>query len=147
MRIVFYLAVLCLPLLAKAQDTTLIDSALAQVGMTHNDVKFDADELATWGGDQWRLSFFTMLHKNPFKLPRYGKMNLEACSTDIANLPSLVANGGRKIDCPVLLLWGALDQARAMLGLAEGLSFALILFVIGLKIWLSPLLNRVTEAR
>jgi hypothetical protein len=42
----------------------------------------------------------------------------------------------------ILLAWGALDQARHMLGLSAGLSFALALFAIGLMIWLKPLLHR-----
>lgn len=41
-----------------------------------------------------------------------------------------------------VLVWGALDQARLMVGLPVGISFALALFVIGLNIWLTPLLRR-----
>jgi hypothetical protein len=89
------------PAFAAAQDFSLFDSALAQVGMTHEDVRFDQDEMATWGGDRWRLSYFTMFHKNPFKLPKYGQMNLEAFTADCGNITNLVANAGRKIDCPV----------------------------------------------
>ena len=40
------------------------------------------------------------------------------------------------------LAWGALDQARIMLGLPGGLSFALALFVIGINIWMTPLFNQ-----
>ncbi len=96
------LAVVCLvPAFVSAQELDLIDSAMAQVGMTHEDIRFDADEMATFGGDTWRLTYFTMFHRNPFKLPKYGKMNLEAYSADIGNISALVANAGRKIDCPV----------------------------------------------
>ena len=42
-----------------------------------------------------------MFHKNPFKLPKYGQMNLEAFTADCGNITALVANAGRKIDCPV----------------------------------------------
>lgn len=86
---------------AFSQDLSLFDSALAPVGMTHNDVHFDQDEMATWGGDQWRLSFFTMLHQNSFKLPKYGQMTLEALTTECGNITALVTDAGRKIDCPV----------------------------------------------
>ncbi|PKO15848.1 MAG: hypothetical protein CVU39_10015 [Chloroflexi bacterium HGW-Chloroflexi-10] len=41
-----------------------------------------------------------------------------------------------------LILWGALDQVRLMLGMPAGLSFGLILLVVGLNIWLTPLLHR-----
>ena len=62
-------ALMLLPALAAAQDLPLFDSALAQVGMTHDDVRFDQDDMAGWGGDQYRMTFFTMFHKNPFKFP------------------------------------------------------------------------------
>jgi hypothetical protein len=84
-----------------AQDLSLFDSALAQVHLSHQDVRFDQAEMATWGGDQWRLSYFTLFHQNPFKLPKYGKLNLESFATDCGNITSLIASGGRKIDCPV----------------------------------------------
>lgn len=84
-----------------AQDLGLLDSVLHQVGLTPDAVRFDQDEMATWGGDQWRLSYFSMFHKNPFKLPKYGQMNLEAFTADCGNIVSLIGNAGRKIDSPV----------------------------------------------
>ncbi len=42
----------------------------------------------------------------------------------------------------IALLWGALDQARYMLGLPAGLSFALLLVVYGLAVLAAPLLAR-----
>ncbi len=42
----------------------------------------------------------------------------------------------------IAVLWGALDQARYMLALPSGLSFALLLVVSGLTVLLSPLLTR-----
>jgi hypothetical protein len=90
-----------IPAPAIAQDLSLFDSAMAQVNMTRNDIRFDQDEMAGWGSDMWRLSYFTMFHKNPFKLPKYGQLNLEALSTECCDITSLVADAGRKIDCPV----------------------------------------------
>jgi hypothetical protein len=39
----------------------------------------------------------------------------------------------------IALAWGALDLARAVLGFAEGASFALLLVVIGLVTWVTLL--------
>jgi hypothetical protein len=39
------------------------------------------------------------------------------------------------------LAWGVLDEVRLRMGLPIELSFALALFVIGLNIWLTPLLT------
>jgi hypothetical protein len=100
-RMSFVVLVLMTSATAFAQDFSLFDSTMAQVGKTHEDIRFDQDEMASWGGDMWRLSYFTMFHKNPFKLPKYGQMNLEAFATDCGNITSLVGSAGRKIDCPV----------------------------------------------
>jgi hypothetical protein len=100
-RVILVIAIVLFPLLAVTQDFSLFDSAMAHVGLTSKDIHFDQDEMATWGGDQWRLTYFTMFHRNPLKLPKYGAMNLEAFGTDCGNLPALIANAGRKIDCPV----------------------------------------------
>ncbi len=94
-------AVLIISATAASQDIPLFDSALAQVGMTCEQVRFDQDEMAGWGGDRWRLSLFSVLHKNPFKLPKYGQIAMAACSTEVTNLTNLVGAAGRRIDCPV----------------------------------------------
>jgi len=102
LKAVVFLAILTLTTaLSNAQDMSLIDSAMIQVGMSRNDIHFDQDEMAGWGGDTWRLSYFTMFHKNPLKLPKYGLLNLEAFTVDCGNITNLVSGAGRKIDCPV----------------------------------------------
>lgn len=90
-----------LPAVVLAQDFFLFDSAMAQVQMNREDIRFDQDEMAGWGGDMWRLTYFTMFHNNPLKLPKYGKLNLEAFTADCGNITLLVSGAGRKIDCPV----------------------------------------------
>ncbi len=90
-----------LPLLSNAQDLSLFDSVMVQVNMTVADIHFDQDEMAGWGGDTWRLSYFTLFHKNPLKLPKYGKLNLESFRSDCGNINALISGAGRKIDCPV----------------------------------------------
>lgn len=86
---------------AHSQDFSLFDSALAQVGMTRKDLKFDQDELATWGGDPYRLSFFTMFHHDPFKLPKYAEITLAACSSSVTNPTQLIMASARRIDLPI----------------------------------------------
>jgi hypothetical protein len=100
-RLFFVALMLIASATAFAQDFSLFDSAMAQVGKTREDIRFDQDEMASWGGDTWRLSYFTMFHKNPLKLPKYGQMNLEAFTADCGNITALVGSAGRKIDCPV----------------------------------------------
>jgi len=87
--------------LDNQENFQLFDSALAQVGLTHEDIRFDQDEMATWGGDQWRLSHFTMFHKNPFKLPKYGTLTLESLSDNAADITALTAKAQRLIDYPI----------------------------------------------
>jgi len=82
-------------------QANLLDSALAQVGMTSREIRFDQDEMATWGGDHWRLKYFTLFHRNPLKLPKYGGLNLNEYSDNVTNITRLVASAGRTIDYPV----------------------------------------------
>lgn len=79
----------------------LANMALEQVGMDHDDVRFDADEMATWGGDRWVTTYFRMLHKNPFKLPKYAELNLDLLTSRVTNLPGLLSDAGKKIDHPI----------------------------------------------
>jgi hypothetical protein len=82
-------------------DFSLCDSALSSVGLTCEDVRFDQDETANWGGDLWRTSYFTMFHENPLKLPKYGQLNLKLFSDNIKNITTLLSWAGARIDCPV----------------------------------------------
>ncbi len=79
----------------------LIDSALAQVGLDRDHFRFDQDEMAGWGGDTWRLSYFTMLHRKPFKLPKYADLNVAQLQSDATNITALTAFAARKIDLPL----------------------------------------------
>ena len=79
----------------------LFDSALAQVGMTSADVRFDSDELARFQGDRWELSYFTLFHRNPFKLPRHGGLELETFDTTANNITLLTARASSLIDHPI----------------------------------------------
>ncbi|HUV30759.1 MAG TPA: hypothetical protein VMY05_06715 [Acidobacteriota bacterium] len=79
----------------------LLDSALQQVGKTAEDIRFDQDEMATWGGDRWRLTCFTLFHRHPLKLLRHGEVNLEALTDDVTDITSLVTRAARLIDHPI----------------------------------------------
>lgn len=79
----------------------LADSALEPVGLDHNDIRFDADEMATWGGDRWVTKYFRMLHKNPFKLPKYAELNLTLLTSRVSDLPGLLSDASKKIDHPI----------------------------------------------
>jgi hypothetical protein len=81
-----------------ADDFNLCDSALSQLGLTCEDIRFDQDEMANWGGDLWRTHYFTMFHQNPLKLPKYGKLNLRRFSDDITNITRLLSWAGARID-------------------------------------------------
>ncbi len=90
----------------RAQDTIpenpdLFDSALAQRGMTRDEVRFDSDEMATWGGDKWRLSYFTLLHRHPFRLPVHGDLLAETLLARASNPLDLLETASRLIDHPI----------------------------------------------
>jgi hypothetical protein len=86
---------------AAADDFSLCDSALAQLGLTCEEVRFDQDEMDNWGGDLWRTHYFTMFHKDPFKLPKYGQLNLKRFSDDLTNITRLLSWAGARVDYTV----------------------------------------------
>jgi hypothetical protein len=86
---------------AAADDFSLCDSALSQLGLTCEEVRFDQDEMANWGGDLWRSHYFTMFHKNPLKLPKYGELNLKRFSSDLTNITRLLSWAGARVDYTV----------------------------------------------
>ncbi len=79
----------------------LFDTAMSQVGLTAADIGFDQDEMATWGGDRWRGSFFTMFHKHPLKLPKYGDLIFASLKDNAGNLTGLATAASRWMDHPV----------------------------------------------
>ena len=99
--LIFFLIILTAAMASAEDDFGLCDSALSQVGLTCEDLRFDQDEMANWGGDLWRLHYFTMFHKNPLKLPKYGELNLKLFSDNVKNVSSLLAWAGARIDCPI----------------------------------------------
>ncbi len=91
--------VLVLPNGSVAQDQLeLVDSALASLNLTRSDIKFDQDEVATWGGDRFRLKYFTLFHNDPFKLPRHGELTLESLGSNVMNPPALISKASRFLD-------------------------------------------------
>ncbi|MGB2769772.1 MAG: hypothetical protein WBC88_08620 [Candidatus Zixiibacteriota bacterium] len=84
-----------------ADDFSLCDSALSQIGLTCEEVRFDQDEMANWGGDLWRTHYFTMFHKDPLKLPKYGELNLKRFSNDVTDITRLLSWAGARVDYTV----------------------------------------------
>jgi len=82
-------------------ELELFDSALAQVGMNREDVRFDNDEVEVFHGDTWQLSYFTLFHRNPFKLPQHGELNVATLRTDVNNITGLITFASRMIDHPI----------------------------------------------
>jgi len=86
---------------AVSDDFSLCDSLLSQVDMTCEEIRFDQDEMANWGGDLWRTNYFTMFHRNPLKLPKYGQLHLKRFSDNVTNITQLLSWAGARVDCAV----------------------------------------------
>ncbi len=97
-------AVLLLGAICNAQTPDgleLFDSTLGQVGMTRDDVRFDADEIEVFQGHPWRLSYFSLFHKNPFKLPQHSDLMFSLLTSEANNMAKLTARASRLIDNPI----------------------------------------------
>jgi hypothetical protein len=53
------------------EQAPLFERALAQAGLTLDDVRIDPDDSAFFGGDKYRLPFFDSLMNNPWKVSPY----------------------------------------------------------------------------
>jgi hypothetical protein len=71
---------LCSTLPAQAKPTPesllgpqgkLFEQALAQDGLTPDDLRFDTSDRAFWGGDKYRLPFYDTLQADPWKVSPY----------------------------------------------------------------------------
>lgn len=101
MKQMVFFAVIFVAASVPAQETAMFDSALVQVGMSSGDVRFNQDEMATWQGDTWRMSYFTLYHNNPFSLPLHGELTMEELIGKSTDLPGLIAFAGRRADQPI----------------------------------------------
>lgn len=82
-------------------DTAHLAEALAQIDLSLSDVQFEQDEVATWGGDPWRLTLFDLFHRHPFKLPLHSALIRESLILSADNPAALLARAGRYIDQPI----------------------------------------------
>jgi len=85
----------------SAQTIPLLDSALSQVGLSGEEVGFDQLEMATYGGDHWRSTYFTLYHNRPLTLPRHADMTMAALTDVITNPTGLISFAGRRVDSPI----------------------------------------------
>ena len=99
------IAIIVAPVAASAQlwqtNLELFDTALAQVGMTADDVRFEADEVETFQGHPWRLSHFSLYHRNPFKLPEHAGLEVETFRATGNDITRLLSRAGAFIDRPI----------------------------------------------
>jgi len=74
-----------------AQDwPAAVDSALAQVGLTRETARFDADAVAQWGGDRYALSRFRRVHHDPWVIPQAVTYDADRISRDGGRLFTLL---------------------------------------------------------
>ncbi len=105
MRSFFLFLILSTSVYAEDADwdvTALFDSALAQVGQSSTDLRFDYDQMqANWGGDRWQLPLFELLHRRPLLLPRYGDRTMEQVLEGGADLSELMKLTSRLAGHPI----------------------------------------------
>jgi hypothetical protein len=67
----------------------LFEQALAQAGLTQDDMRFDLGDRSFWGGDKYRLPFFDTLQSDPWKISPYTR-KLSDMLVSQANDPATV---------------------------------------------------------
>jgi len=98
------------PLAARAMGTAylpeqseLFNKALAQIGLSPDDVRFNNADLNMWGGDKYRLNVHRFLFDNPWKTSAYTRALSNGLLKQVGNLPSLITSAHGKLDAGVRL--------------------------------------------
>ncbi len=68
----------------------VFDDALAQKGLTKQTARFDQIDLGMWNGDLYKLPYFDMYHKDPYRTPERIKTFREQVSTSAGSVFGLV---------------------------------------------------------
>ncbi|MEZ5337082.1 MAG: hypothetical protein R3F46_02365 [bacterium] len=85
------------------EQSELFERALGEVGLSPEDVRINAADLALWGGDKYRLSTHEFIYDNPWKTSAYTRSLTNGLLQNSGNLGSLVTSGFTRLDCGVRL--------------------------------------------
>lgn len=106
----FILLILALPFGASAKTTgylpeqgQLFEQALGQVGLTPEEVRFNPNDMALWGGDRYKLKVVSFLADNPWKTSAYTRSMTNQLITNSATLSTMVTAAHGKLDAGVRL--------------------------------------------
>ncbi|MCB1219085.1 MAG: hypothetical protein H7A35_06445 [Planctomycetales bacterium] len=81
----------------------LFERALAEAGLSPEDVRISDADLGLWGGGKYRLSAHRFLYDNPWKTSAYTRSLTNGLLQNSGNLGSLVTSGFSRLDCGVRL--------------------------------------------
>lgn len=112
----------------------------AEKKFNHNLSTFGWGALLVW----WGISL--MIDPITFGMCALGSGVILLSINAVRLLKGIPALGSTTFIGVIALVWGILDQARGMLALSEDISWALLLVVIGVVIWIELLLPRARKA-
>ncbi len=85
------------------EQSELFERALAEAGLSPEDVRINPADLALWGGEQYRLATHEFIYDNPWKTSAYTRSLTNGLLQNSGNLGSLVTSGFSRLDCGVRL--------------------------------------------
>jgi hypothetical protein len=107
------LALMVLPIGAQSAQPGLAESygeqaelfarALAQVGLTPDDVQMDARDMALWGGDKYRLKLLDVFFDDPWKISPYTRSLTDGLLQSDEDLTAIVVSAHKRLDRAVRL--------------------------------------------
>lgn len=101
MKRIFFLTIIALTFSGGAfaqQITDPFETALNEVGLTKKTCKFDRLDMKNFGGDEFVLPIFTILHSDFFKIPTYTEEFEKAVAKNSHSLKELVGFASRRVD-------------------------------------------------
>ncbi len=96
---IFLIIVWIFPNLISAQESAdLFERALKEVNLTKKTCKFDRLDMKNFGGDEFVLPVFTILHSDFFKIPAYTNEFKNAVAKNSGSLKELIGFSSRRVD-------------------------------------------------
>lgn len=86
------------PTAALGPQGALFEQALAQAGLTPDDMRFDMGDRSFWGGDKYRLPFFDTFQADPWKLSPYARKLSELMLSQAGDPATLLVSAQSRLN-------------------------------------------------
>ncbi|HDS00578.1 MAG TPA: hypothetical protein ENO07_01040, partial [candidate division Zixibacteria bacterium] len=112
------------------EDEDPFKTALSEVGLTKETLRFDYGDMANYGGDKFALPLFYTLHSSPFKVELYTRLFRDNLLQNCRSALSLTAFSSQRINAGIRrgLIASPIDRVKPLLDSQTPLHDAIVSF-------------------